>query len=171
MKKNGSFMRSGLPLFMMAFLLLSCGNANNSDNDAKLPFDLPAVVASSNGYDVPRLNTSLYGNMVEVVFANGTVSTSDLPPGVTAEINGADIVLRSEFPGVEFVVKGGSSDGSLTIVSKGSPLVTLDGLSLVARERNTLQASSEETIFLRTKGSCRIADISSGVKADNQSAR
>ena len=170
MKKNGSFMRSGLPLFMMAFSLLSCGNANNSDNDAKLPFDLPAVVASSNGYDVPRLNTSLYGNMVEVVFANGTVSTSDLPPGVTAEINGADIVLRSEFPGVEFVVKGGSSDGSLTIVSKGSPLVTLDGLSLVARERNTLQVSSEETIFLRTKGSCRIADISSGVKADNQSA-
>ena len=170
MKKNGSFMRSGLPLFMMAFLLLSCGNANNSDNDAKLPFDLPAVVASSNGYDVPRLNASLYGNVVEVVFANGTVSTSDLPPGVTAEINGADIVLRSEFPGVEFVVKGGSSDGSLTIVSKGSPLVTLDGLSLVARERNTLQVSSEETIFLRTKGSCRIADISSGVKADNQSA-
>lgn len=170
MKKNGSFMRSGLPLFMMAFSLLSCGNANNSDNDAKLPFDLPAVVASSNGYDVPRLNASLYGKVVEVVFANGTVSTSDLPSGVTAEINGADIVLRSEFPGVEFVVKGGSSDGSLTIVSKGSPLVTLDGLSLVARERNTLQVSSEETIFLRTKGSCRIADISSGVKADNQSA-
>lgn len=170
MKKNGSFMRSGLPLFMMAFSLLSCGNANNSDNDAKLPFDLPAVVASSNGYDVPRLNASLYGKVVEVVFANGTVSTSDLPSGVTAEINGADIVLRSEFPGVEFVVKGGSSDGSLTIVSKGSPLVTLDGLSLVARERNTLQVSSEETIFLRTKGSCRIADISSGVKADKQSA-
>lgn len=170
MKKNGSFMRSGLPLFMMAFSLISCGNANNSDNDAKLPFDLPAVVASSNGYDVPRLNASLYGKVVEVVFANGTVSTSDLPSGVTAEINGADIVLRSEFPGVEFVVKGGSSDGSLTIVSKGSPLVTLDGLSLVARERNTLQVSSEETIFLRTKGSCRIADISSGVKADNQSA-
>ena len=170
MKKNGSFMRSGLPLFMMAFSLLSCGNANNSDNDAKLPFDLPAVVASSNGYDVPRLNASLYGNVVEVVFANGAVSASDLPSGVTAEINGADIVLRSEFPGVEFVVKGASSDGSLTIVSKGSPLVTLDGLSLVARERNTLQVSSEETIFLRTKGSCRIADISSGVKADNQSA-
>ena len=170
MKKNGSFMRSGLSLFMMAFSLLSCGNANNSDNDAKLPFDLPAVVASSNGYDVPRLNASLYGKVVEVVFANGTVSTSDLPSGVTAEINGADIVLRSEFPGVEFVVKGGSSDGSLTIVSKGSPLVTLDGLSLVARERNTLQVSSEETIFLRTKGSCRIADISSGVKADKQSA-
>ncbi|MBR5828989.1 MAG: hypothetical protein IKY47_02905, partial [Bacteroidaceae bacterium] len=170
MKKNGSFMRSGLPLFMMAFSLLSCGNANNSDNDAKLPFDLPAVVASSNGYDVPRLNASLYGKVVEVVFANGTVSTSDLPSGVTAEISGADIVLRSEFPGVEFVVKGASSDGSLTIVSKGSPLVTLDSLSLVARERNTLQVSSEETIFLRTKGSCRIADISSGVKADNQSA-
>lgn len=170
MKKNGSFMRSGLPLFMMAFSLLSCGNANNSDNDAKLPFDLPAVVASSNGYDVPRLNASLYGNVVEVVFANGTVSTSDLPSGVTAEINGADIVLRSEFSGVEFVVKGGSSDGSLTIVSKGSPLVTLDGLSLVARERNTLQVSSEETIFLRTKGGSRITDVSSGLKADNQSA-
>lgn len=170
MKKNGSFMRSGLPLFMMAFLLLSCGNANNSDNDAKLPFDLPAVVASSNGYDVPRLNASLYGKVVEVVFANGTVSTSDLPSGVTAEIGGADIVLRSEFPGVEFVVRGASSDGSLTIISKSSPLVTLDDLSLVARERNTLQVSSEETIFLRTKGSCRIADISSGVKADNQSA-
>ena len=170
MKKNGSFMRSGLPLFMMAFSLLSCGNANNSDNDAKLPFDLPAVVASSNGYDVPRLNASLYGKVVEVVFADGTVSTSDLPSGVTAEINGADIVLRSEFPGVEFVVRGASSDGSLTIISKGSPLVTLDDLSLVARERNTLQVSSEETIFLRTKGSCRIADISSGIKADNQSA-
>ena len=163
-------MRSGLPLFMMAFSLISCGNANNSDNDAKLPFDLPAVVASSNGYDVPRLNASLYGKVVEVVFADGTVSTSDLPSGVTAEIDGADIVLRSEFPGVEFVVKGASSDGSLTIISKGSPLVTLDDLSLVARERNTLQVSSEETIFLRTKGSCRIADISSGVKADNQSA-
>ena len=155
-------------ILLQVVLLFSCGGERT--DSVQVSYVLPVDAVEYPVYNIPQLDVSLYGHKVEIVFSGGEAKISALPSGISAETNGADIVLRSQIRGVEYIVCGSSSDASLTIVSSHSPLVTLDSLSLTAIGKNVLQVSSEEVIYLRTLGNCRIADLSDGVKADNQSA-
>ena len=155
-------------ILLQVVLLFSCGGERT--DSVQVSYVLPVDAVEYPVYNIPQLDVSLYGHKVEIVFSGGEAKISALPSGISAETNGADIVLRSQIRGVEYIVCGSSSDASLTIVSIHSPLVTLDSLSLTAIGKNVLQVSSEEVIYLRTLGNCRIADLSDGVKADNQSA-
>ena len=155
-------------ILLQVVLLFSCGGKRT--DSLPVSCELPLDAVGYPVYNIPQLDVSLYGRKVEIVFSGGEAKISALPSGISAETNGADIVLRSQIRGVEYIVCGSSSDASLTIVSSHSPLVTLDSLSLTAIGKNVLQVSSEEVIYLRTLGNCRIADLSDGIKADNQSA-
>ena len=155
-------------ILLQVVLLFSCGGERT--DSVQVSYVLPVDAVEYPVYNIPQLDVSLYGHKVEIVFSGGEAKISALPSGISAETNGADIVLRSQIRGVEYIVCGSSSDASLTIVSSHSPLVTLDSLSLTAIGKNVLQVSSEEVIYLRTLGNCRIADLSDGVKVDNQSA-
>ena len=157
-----------LCILLQVLLLSSCGGKRT--DSVPVSYELPVDAVGYPVYNIPQLDVSLYGHKVEIVFSGGEAKISALPSGISAETNGADIVLRSQIRGVEYIVCGSSSDASLTIVSSHSPLVTLDSLSLTAIGKNVLQVSSEEVIYLRTLGNCRIADLSDGIKADNQSA-
>ena len=157
-----------LCILLQVLLLSSCGGKRT--DSVPVSYELPVDAVEYPVYNIPQLDASLCSHKVEIVFSDGTAETSVLPSGISAEINGADIVLRSQIRGVEYIVCGSSSDASLTIVSSYSPLVTLDSLSLTSIGKNALQVSSEEVVYLRTLGDCRITDLPDDVKADNQSA-
>ena len=152
-----------LSVAILSLLLSSCASDVVSD------FNIDVETVSVPQLTIQKLDTSIYNNKVEVCFDGDTAIVHSELRGVAAEAKGADVVLRSEMPGVEFVVKGSTSNGSLTVVSSRSPLVTLDNLSLVACGKNAVQVSSEEVIFLRASGNNSVVDLSDGVKADNQS--
>lgn len=155
-------------ILLQVVLLVACGGKRT--HSAPVSYELPVATVEYPVCNVPQLDASHYNCKVEVCFSGGEVKTSVLPSGVTADCNGAGVVLRSELEGVEYVVRGDAADGSLTIVSRHSPLVTLDGVSLVAHGRNAFEVSSEGVIYLRASGCSSIADVSDGSKAGNQSA-
>ena len=105
-----------------------------------------------------------------MTLGDGAPVLSELPQGMTADVKGSSVTLRSRVPGVEYLVKGSSEGGSLTIVSEFSPLVTLDGLWLMSHGRNAIEISSKEIIFLRSLGNSCIHDFAGDSVADKQSA-
>ena len=118
----------------------------------------------------PAFDEGAFATKVEIVFDNGAVRCSDLPQGVDFKAYGDSVVVNSMMSGVEYVLSGSSQDGSVTIISERSPLVTIDGLSLVAVGENALQVSSRNLIYIRTKGASSIMDSPGMVATDKLAA-
>lgn len=151
---------------LLLLLLISCGKGQEGDTGRGL---VEVERIATPVCNVPLLDETRFSSRVFVKFTHAGVELSALPAGVVLENGGRDILLRSNVPGVEYVVSGTAHDASLAIASDCSPLVTLDGLSLTAHGRNTLQISSKELIHLRSNGAS-IADVTGEEKPDNQSA-
>ncbi len=139
---------------LLALFVVACGGDAPQPQKSiiqNIPLAPPALSAEV------KLAPEKYTQQVVVEFKGDEVQLSQLPTGVTAEVVGADVFLRSNLPGVEFVVGGATDRGSLTVVSECSPLLTLDTLSILSVGRDALTVSSKEKIFIR--GSvARLAD-------------
>ena len=151
----------------MMLLVVGCGKYAAVERDVPT-VDVERVMMPL--YELPSLKESEFGNKVYVECSASGVECSSLPSGVTAEQDGAMLLLRSTIPGVEYVVSGSTANAALSIISDFSPLVTLKGLSLTACGENALQVSSKEMIYVRSAGNSAIADVADTVRADSQSA-
>ncbi len=152
-------------LLMLAFLF-GCGKkdvaAGSSPAADTFAIAVPAVC-------MPQLNAGSFLSGVEVTFNGNTATLSPLPQGVDAVVEGANVTLSSSLPGVHYKISGTSENGSLTIISEHSPLVTVDGLNLKSCGVNTLQVSSRDVIYFCSKGDNFLADSASD-SSDKQAA-
>lgn len=152
-------------LLMLAFLF-GCGKkdvaAGSSPAADTFAIAVPAVC-------MPQLNAGSFLSGVEVTFNGNTATLSPLPQGVDAVVEGANVTLSSSLPGVHYKISGTSENGSLTIISEHSPLVTVDGLNLKSCGVNTLQVSSRDVIYFCSKGENSLADSASD-SSDKQAA-
>lgn len=153
-------------LLLMLTVLFGCGKkevvAGSSPAADTFAIAVPAVC-------MPQLNTGNFISGVEVTFNGNTATLSPLPQGVDAVVEGANVTLSSSLPGVHYKISGTSENGSLTIISEHSPLVTVDGLNLKSCGVNTLQVSSREVIYFCSKGDNSLADSASD-SSDKQAA-
>lgn len=165
-------------IFLLCAFLMGCAGdggsaagvsgAGNEKNAAVANIPVPAV--SVPRFSVPEFSNAEFAAKVKVEFAGNGVRLSELPLGVSADVNGADVLLRSNARGVEYIISGKTANGALTVVSEFSPLVTLDSVSLVSNGRNAVQISSKGVIYMRTLRQSRVADVAAAKKADSQSA-
>lgn len=95
-----------------------------------------------------KLSRDSFTIKVDILFEDNAVCVSELPQGITAEANGTHLLVRSCLPGVEYVVRGKTDNGSLVVVSEKSPLVTLDSLDIHSIGKNALSVSSKEIIYI-----------------------
>ncbi len=152
---------------LFSLLIVACGgNAPVAKRNIikNVPLEAPSLAS-----DV-KLSPEGFTQRVVVEFNGGAASLSPLPAGVTAQVTGADVLLRSSVPGVEYVVGGVTERGSLAVVSDFSPLLTIDTLSLRSVGRDALAVSSKEKIYIRG-GVARLADeAAAGGVVDKQAA-
>lgn len=104
------------------------------------------------------VDTASYVKKIEIVFTEKKVIVDTLYDGIEIEHKGASLLVRSKVPAVEYRVSGASDNGSLTIISEFSPLVTFCGLSLIAEGRDVVQLSSKGLIVVRAEGDNRLSD-------------
>lgn len=145
-------------LLLILAVLFGCGKkdvaAGSSPSADTFAIAVPAVC-------MPQLNAGNFLSGVEVTFNGNTATLSPLPQGVDAVVEGASVTLNSSLPGVHYRISGTSENGSLTIISEHSPLVTVEGLNLKSCGVNTLQVSSRDVIYFRSKGNNSLADAAS----------
>lgn len=159
-------MMKNLYLIIVAITLAACAREvpapiNIIDNIPATAPQLPADV---------QLDKALYTHRVEISFNGDAAQLSQLPAGVTATATGAFVTLRSSAAGVEYVVRGGTDNGSLVIVSEKSPLVTFDSLDIHSVGCNAVTISSKEKIFLSGSQLFLSDEAGSVLKADKQAA-
>lgn len=123
---------------------------------------LPAV-------SIPVFDAGSFSSGVEVVFNGNTATVSQLPQGVDVVVEGANVTLNSSLPGVHYKISGTSENGSLTIISEHSPLITVQELNLKSCGVNTIQVSSRDVIYFRSSGNNVLADAA-GENNDKQAA-
>lgn len=95
------------------------------------------------------LNSEDYRYLVDVTFDKGAVKYSSLPDGVTAATDGKSVHFASAVGGVEFRLSGRSDDGSFSVVSDSSVLVTLDAIALSSRSGAPVAISSRGVAYLK----------------------
>ena len=165
-------------IFLLCALFISCSGSGDSEADVSAAAnekdagvaEVPLPVVAVPQFSVPQFNSSDFAAKVKVDFSGNKAQLSELPYGVSAEVSGADVLLRSNVRGVEYIISGKTDNGALTVISEFSPLVTLDSVSLVSSGKNALQISSKGIIYMRTLRQSRVADVAVAKKADNQSA-
>lgn len=133
-------------IFLAAFLLLVVACGGDVPAPMSVIDNIPAT-APQLAADI-TLDRALYPQRVNIAFEGDKAVLSQLPAGVAATVDGAFVTLRSQAAGVEYVVRGRTDDGSLTIVSEKSPLITFDSLDIHSVGCNAVTVSSREKIFL-----------------------
>ena len=96
------------------------------------------------------IENSSFEYTVNVVFDDDVVTVSGLPDYVTADIDGADIVINSTLTedNVDYVLSGSSSDGSFKIYSEKKFELTFNGLSLTNADGAAINIQSGKRIFV-----------------------
>ncbi len=110
------------------------------------------------------LDSEDYNSLVDVTFDKGAVKYSSLPDGVTVATDGKSVHFTSAVGGVEFRLSGRSEDGSFSVVSDSSLLVTLDDVALSSRKGAPVAISSRGVAYLK------VAEKSSNFLVDRPSA-
>ena len=148
-------MKNCLIIILSALMVFSCSRGNVPD---AVSHDVSFCKNLLQPLKFPDVDTLSYNKKVTITFLGDMVVADTLYNGVEMEREGASLLVRSRVPGVEYRVCGESKNGSLTIVSEFSPLVTLCGVSLVAEGRDVLQISSKELVVVRTEGENSLSD-------------
>jgi len=96
------------------------------------------------------IENSSFEYTVNVVFDDDVITVSGLPDYVTADIDGADIVINSTLTedNVDYVLSGSSSDGSFKIYSEKKFELTFNGLSLTNTDGAAINIQSGKRIFV-----------------------
>lgn len=81
--------------------------------------------SAANYYDY--VENSTFDKQVKVTFSGGEATVEPSLVGLSVSRNGADVTITSSALGVEYIVKGSTDNGSLTINSKQNVKVTLSG--------------------------------------------
>lgn len=84
--------------------------------------------SAANYYDY--VENSTFDKQVKVTFSGGEATVEPSLVGMSVSRNGADVLITSSALGVEYVVKGSTNNGSLTINSKQNVKITLDGCQI-----------------------------------------
>lgn len=131
---------------------------------ANIPKEAPVLPAEVN------FDPNNFEHAVDVYFDDDTVMLSNLPHGVTAAIDGANVSIRSIAGGVEYLLHGNSDDASFTLNSDKSSLVTFMNLRLFSRNRAAVDVASPEITFLHCMGNA-INYLMDGVPGDTSATQ
>ena len=132
-----------------------------SNNGTELIYNLDPTVefdsSDENSYnEVTEDSNDGSGDFVEdferlqnitITFSEDKVTTTTLPDGVTATINGGHIVINSGTEGVSYRVKGTCSNGSLKIYSSKKFQLALLSLYLTNPRGPAINIQSSKTVF------------------------
>lgn len=143
-------MKKLLSSLLLLLIIVACGEkrtpvVENYNILDSIPKERPVLE------DRYNLDKTKFGYIVDVIFDNGNVQYSKLPEGISVQSNGKDVHFVSHIAGVEFRLSGHSNDGSFSVTSQKSTLVTLNGVALASRN-TPIKIECREIAFLQCTG-------------------
>lgn len=144
-------MKKSLSSILLLLLIIACGGKKAHTSTScnildSIPKERPILEEKYN------LDKEKFNHIVDVIFDKGNVQHSKLPQGVSAQTDGRNIRFTSHIAGVNFHLSGHSDDGSFSVTSDSSVLVTLSGVTLVSRNNTPIKIDCREIAYLQCTG-------------------
>lgn len=122
---------------------------NWDDFDSTEIVETEAIVTNtaSDEYSDFVENTS-FPHVVKINYASTTASIENAIAGVSVSTSGAHIEVNSTVAGVEYVLSGTTTDGSLKIYSSADVKISLNGVSIASTKSAAINVQSNKNIYL-----------------------
>ena len=91
---------------------------------------------------------STFNSQVTIIYNGNSVNVTNDISGVTYEKNGAKLVITSTAKGVEYIVSGSTTNGSLKIYSDSKFKLTLNGVDITSTDGPAINIQSKKRIFV-----------------------
>ena len=157
MGNNGQMPGSGMgPGNMMPGVM---GGSDTSGNDLQ-DFDISLNTASltSDTETIPTdendesyedyVEHSSFTETVSIEYADDKATIGNLPEGVEATVDGAGVIINSTIKGVNYELKGSTSDGYFKIYSEKKFQLTLNGVTLTNTTGAAINIQSGKRAFV-----------------------
>lgn len=106
--------------------------------------------AADSEYD-DFVENSFFPSVVYIAYADGSATVSGTVDGVTLTSDGAHVTVNSTVAGVEYVLSGTATDGSLKVYSSKKFKLTLAGVSLTSTKGAAINIQSGKRVFVELK--------------------
>lgn len=86
---------------------------------------------------------------VTITFKEGAASWGAVPSGMSIKRTNAHVVVQSEQSGIQYVLKGSTSDGSFKLYSEKKSLITLEDVSITNPEGAAINVQTGKTVLVQ----------------------
>lgn len=146
MKKFSELLTATL---LIAISLMSCGEEEEFDFTAVDVVDLANKGYSQYDDKAHRLENFDVLKTVTIRWDGQSASvTGDNVSGVSVSADGGAVVAKTSTEGVEYVLEGSSSDGSIKFYGDHPFLITLNGLNLTSQSSPAINNQGSKTCFI-----------------------
>ena len=97
---------------------------------------------------------SSFSETVSISYTDNGATVSTLPDGVEASIDGAGVIINSSIKGVNYILKGSSSNGYFKIYSEKKFHLTLNGVALTNTTGAAINIQSGKRAFVTIADFC-----------------
>lgn len=94
------------------------------------------------------VENSTFATTVQINFSENGIDVVDNPTGVTVTSDGAHTVINSTLSGIEYILSGASTDGSIKFYSDKKFKLVLSNLSLQSSRGSAINIQSSKRVFL-----------------------
>ncbi len=132
----------------------SSGNLLNFDidwddiSDSGFTDTETVVTNSSNDEYDDYVENSTFGSKVTIAYSGTSATVSNSVTGVTVTTDGGHVTVNSVVSGVEYVLSGSTTNGSLKVYSENKFKVTLNGVSITSGEGAAINIQSSKRAFI-----------------------
>ena len=98
------------------------------------------------------VENSSFNQQVEVTFSDKKATVVPSLSGVSVSMTGADVTITSSTPGVEYIVKGKTDNGSLTLNSQQNVKMTLSGCHIKNPDGGVITVTGAPYTYLVLSG-------------------
>lgn len=105
---------------------------------------------SDENYD-DFVENSSFTTSVTITYSESEVTVNGLTEGISVSQNGGHIVVNSIIKGVDYILKGKTSDGSFKIYSENKFKLTLDGVQITNPTGAAINLQKKKRVFIESK--------------------
>ena len=142
-------------------------NQNNSSAPAETSPSYSGIKPDDGSSSDDNVANTTFDGEIKVVFNGSAAAVTGSVDGVSADVNGADVVLTNDGDKtVRYILSGTSDDGSFKLYSSKKQAIVLKDLTLHSGIGAALNNQSKKRTFVVLEGSSTLSDCETGSSGD-----
>ncbi len=120
-----------------------------SDADYSLMTTTETIITDENDdFYNDYIENSSFGTQIIITYSGSSATIEGSADGLTIETNGAYVTANSETAGIEYILRGSTTDGNFKLYSTKKAKLTLDDVSIASTTGAAVNIQSSKTTYI-----------------------